>query len=194
MEKLTENMPRSSFAKKGSKSMRNENGTFWLSETPEKPGSISWGNASTRLCSWARLLDRKTGAGFYLFNTHWDHRAQPSRLKSAALLLERIDTRTHQDEPVILTGDFNASEESPEIKTLLTSDEVKLKNGFLVANPEVVQRGTFNHWDLQGGTGAMIDHIFVAQNLKVKSAQIVRHHREAQVPSDHFPVLAVCEW
>ncbi|MGB1260282.1 MAG: endonuclease, partial [Akkermansiaceae bacterium] len=33
------------------------NGTFWLSDTPKKPGSKSWGNGIPRICTWARLLD-----------------------------------------------------------------------------------------------------------------------------------------
>ena len=171
-----------------------ETGTFWLSETPQKPGSISWGNSNTRICTWARLVDRKSGEGFYLFNTHWDHKSQPSRLKSALLILKRIAARTHQEEGVILTGDFNAVEESPEILALLTAEKAKLRNCFLIANPKEPLRGTFNKWNPQGGKGAMIDHIFVTPNLEVKWAKIIRHHRGAQVPSDHFPVLAVCEW
>lgn len=174
----------------------NESGTFWLSETPEKAGSISWGNACTRVCSWARLVDRQTGEGIYVFNTHWDHKGQQSRVKSAALILKRIAARTHRDDAVILTGDFNASEESPEMQALLTSDVVGLKNCFLAIHHDAPLRGTFNHWNPQAGEGAMIDHIMVEKELKVKvkSADIIRPSEGAQVPSDHFPVLTVCEW
>ena len=38
-----------------------EGGTFWLSATPEKAGSKTWGNGVTRICTWARLVDRRTG-------------------------------------------------------------------------------------------------------------------------------------
>ena len=33
-------------------------GTFWFSDTPDVPGSKSWGNNITRICTWARLVDR----------------------------------------------------------------------------------------------------------------------------------------
>ena len=46
-----------------------ESGTFWLSDTPEEAGSITWGNACTRVCTWARLLDKKSGKALYVFNT-----------------------------------------------------------------------------------------------------------------------------
>ena len=39
--------------------MEVESDTFWLSETPEVP-STHWGNKHLRICTWARLLDRKS--------------------------------------------------------------------------------------------------------------------------------------
>jgi endonuclease/exonuclease/phosphatase family metal-dependent hydrolase len=33
-------------------------GTFWFSDTPEVVASRSWGNTITRICTWARLVDR----------------------------------------------------------------------------------------------------------------------------------------
>ena len=93
-----------------------ESGTFWLSDTPEKPASITWGNACTRICTWARLVEKQSGRAFYMFNTHFDHVSQPSREKSAVLIVERIAARKH-DEPFVLTGDFNVGEENPVATT-----------------------------------------------------------------------------
>lgn len=171
-----------------------ENGTFWLSDTPEKPGSVTWGNACTRVCSWARLIDKETGNGLYVYNTHWDHKGLASRERAAGLILSRISKRRYQEEAVVLLGDFNASESSSEVKLLLADESVGLRNSFLIANPEEGVKGTFNGWDLDGVNGAMIDHVFLSSKLKVESAAIIRHHQGEQVPSDHFPVLTVCEW
>ena len=33
-----------------------DSGTFWLSDTPETPGSITWGNTCTRICTWGRFI------------------------------------------------------------------------------------------------------------------------------------------
>ena len=38
-----------------------EHGTFWFSDTPEVPGSTSWGNDIPRICTWAHLRDRTSG-------------------------------------------------------------------------------------------------------------------------------------
>ena len=69
-----------------------ESGTFWFSDTPEVPASKSWGNNITRICTWARFIDRD-GRGFWHFNLHLDHQSQPSRERSTELLRRRIDAR-----------------------------------------------------------------------------------------------------
>ncbi|MBP7049625.1 MAG: endonuclease/exonuclease/phosphatase family protein [Phycisphaerae bacterium] len=38
-----------------------DSGTFWLSDTPEVPGSITWGNACTRVCTWGRFVCKDSG-------------------------------------------------------------------------------------------------------------------------------------
>ena len=45
---------------------------FWLSETPEIPGSKSWDAAITRMVTWAQFRDRKTKKIFYGTNS-WLH-------------------------------------------------------------------------------------------------------------------------
>lgn len=91
-----------------------EQGTFWFSDTPEKPGSITWGNAVTRICTWGRFVHKPSAKAFYVFNLHLDHVSQPSREKGAVLLEQRIAERMHPD-PVFVTGDFNAAETNTAI-------------------------------------------------------------------------------
>jgi len=93
-----------------------EAGTFWLSETPEKPGSKSWGNTISRICTWAHFIDKQTHRSFYVYNTHLDHQSQPSRERGIELIAARIAARTHAEDPVIITGDFNAGEDNPVIR------------------------------------------------------------------------------
>ncbi|MBW3624563.1 MAG: endonuclease/exonuclease/phosphatase family protein, partial [Armatimonadetes bacterium] len=105
----------------GRRFRREDGGTFWLSDTPEVVASKSWGNRVVRICTWARLKDRRTGRAFYVYNTHLDHESQPSRERSAQLLLERIRGRKHSD-PVILMGDFNAGEGNAAVRTITASE------------------------------------------------------------------------
>lgn len=163
--------------------------TFWFSDTPETPGSTSWGNRVTRICTWARLRDRASGRSFYLFNLHWDHESQPSRERSAGLLLERIATRDHPDDPVIVTGDFNAGEMNPAFRALVDATTVGLRDTFRERHPDARRVGTFNGFEGQRD-GDKIDAILVSEGWCVAEADIVRIARGGRFPSDHFPVTA----
>lgn len=160
-------------------------GTFWLSDTPEVVASTSWGNSITRICTWARLIDRGSGQTLYVYNAHYDHRSQESREKSSQLILDRIASRAH-DDPVVLMGDFNAGESNLAIISINDSD---LIHAYRALHPDETAVGTFNGFD---GTsdGEMIDHIFVSPGLKTIAADIDRTNDNAQYPSDHFPVWA----
>lgn len=83
--------------------------TFWLSATPETPGSRSWGNPIPRICTEATFTDTRPdsatrGAQFAVFNTHLDYESREARRRGLALIVSRLPT----DVPVVLTGDFNA--------------------------------------------------------------------------------------
>lgn len=168
-------------------------GTFWLSDTPEKP-SKSWGNRVLRTCTWARFVDKASGRTFFIYNTHLDHESQPAREKGARLILETMRGRTPAD-PIVLTGDFNAAEDNPAVKYLKGTDgasvrEVpKLVDTFRVLHPDAEEVGTFNAF--KGRTyGAKIDYIFVEPTTRTVDAAIVRTQRNGRWPSDHFPVTA----
>ncbi|MDZ7316681.1 MAG: endonuclease/exonuclease/phosphatase family protein [candidate division KSB1 bacterium] len=173
-----------------------ESGTFWFSDTPEVPGSKSWGNEIPRICTWAKLRDRRCGAVLFVFNLHLDHQSQNSREKSVELLLKKINEYAG-DEPVIVLGDFNAGEENPAIERLLNArspeDAVPwFRNAFRLCHPHEKMVGTFHGFSDQAGE-EMIDHIFVSKSFSVKTAEIVRDHPPGRYASDHYPVTAELE-
>jgi len=162
-------------------------GDFWYSDTPEQPGSKSWGNNITRICTWARFRDIDGNHALYVFNTHFDHESQPSRVKSAELLKERIASRKGGD-AVIVTGDFNAGEQNAAIVAML-SPELGLRDSFRVTNPDEKIVGTFNGFK-GTTTGDKIDYIFVDNEWEVLESTIDRTMPDGKCPSDHFPVIA----
>ncbi|MHC4209239.1 MAG: endonuclease/exonuclease/phosphatase family protein [Planctomycetota bacterium] len=164
-----------------------EQGTFWFSDTPQVPGSVSWGNRITRACTWARFRELKTRDSFYVFNVHWDHESQPSRVRSGALLRARIEARSHPDDPVIVTGDFNAGEANPAIRHL---KEAGLVDTFRILHPDVEPVGTF-HGFKGGRAGEKIDGVWVTPDWEIIQAAIDRTENGGRYPSDHFPVMAV---
>jgi endonuclease/exonuclease/phosphatase family metal-dependent hydrolase len=170
---------------------KKDQGTFWLSDSPGSSGSKDWGNFLPRIVTWARFVEKDTGAAVYVFNTHFDNSSERSRRKSAELLAERIAERKHPD-PVIVTGDFNAGESSEPIRYLkgeVDGSPVRLVDTYRVAHPRRRNVGTFNGWDGKT-TGPKIDYILVEPETDVRSARILRFNRDGRYPSDHFPVAA----
>lgn len=165
-------------------------GTFWFSDTPETPGSRHWGNTIPRICTWARLAEKASGRTFTVFNLHLDHQSQPSRERSARLLLERLRGTMG---PRIVMGDFNAGEQNRAIRALLDSSDPALVDTFRARHPQETAVSTFHGF--KGGTqGAKIDYIFVTGELETTEARILRDHKEGRYPSDHYPVTARVRW
>jgi endonuclease/exonuclease/phosphatase family metal-dependent hydrolase len=175
-------------------------GTFWLSDTPEVPGSNQWGGACVRICTWVRLVENSSGKAFYVFNLHLDHVSQSSREKSAVLLTQRIQSRSIKD-PFVVTGDFNSGEDNPVIRYLkdrtalrgadgtTSKSPIALVDTFRVLHPDATDVGTFHAFkgDRQGNK---IDFIFVRPAVKVLEARILYDNVDGRYPSDHFPVTA----
>ncbi len=177
-------------------------GYFWLSDTPEKPSSKTWGNNVTRICTWARMADAKSGATFYFYNTHLDHQSQPSRKKSVELIAAQLNARAMINDPVILVGDFNAGEDNEAIRYLTgelaraSSETVEpppspgLRDAFRVVHPDATEVGTFGAFEGRV-TGRKIDYVFVSESVTVHDASILLDSSDGRYPSDHYPVTAI---
>lgn len=161
-----------------------EHGTYWLSDTPEVVATRTWGNGHNRICTWARLIGIKgpeKGTAIYVYNTHWDHRSQPSRVKSGALMLKRIKTRSHQDDPYILMGDLNATTENPAVTQLLES-------GLLIDHGKTQMKSS-SHWKAELVPGLRIDHVFTSPSIKQATLEVESNgDAEHHAGSDHHPV------
>jgi endonuclease/exonuclease/phosphatase family metal-dependent hydrolase len=175
-------------------------GTFWFSDTPEVPASKTWGNRITRICSWARFVDRD-GSAFTHYNLHLDHESQPSREKSTALLLQRIAARPVPTEPVIVTGDFNTGEANPALHVLVGpggpaaapapgSTPPPFVDTFRMLHRDAKEVGSFSGFVFGRTTGDKIDYVLVQPGTTVLSAGIIRTAENGRYPSDHFPVVA----
>jgi endonuclease/exonuclease/phosphatase family metal-dependent hydrolase len=161
-------------------------GTFWLSDTPDVPGSTSWGNRITRIATWALLRDRTTGARFAVVNVHLDHESQPSRERGVALVLERL-RRLAPGLPVVFTGDFNAGEDNAAVAAVRAGG---FADTFRVRHPDAMFPGTFSAFR-GDSTGPKIDYVFARGPWDVADAAIVRARPGGRDASDHFAVTAV---
>ncbi|QDT00830.1 Beta-glucanase precursor [Adhaeretor mobilis] len=164
-------------------------GMFWLSNTPEEPGSMTWGNHYPRICTWARLFDRNSRHRVLALNTHWDHESQPARLKGAKVIAERLNSIAKPDEPILLLGDFNVGPQNPARHAL---QQNQLREAFLQVHDPTDSVGTYHNFKGKPSS-QKIDAILVSGNWKVLQANIDQHALDGRYPSDHFPVTAVLE-
>src|SRR5574343_145727 len=172
-----------------------QSATFWLSLTPEVPGSKSWDAAITRIVTWVHFRDRKTKKDFYAFNTHFDHMGKVARAESARLLLKKVKDIDGK-KPVIVMGDFNAEPEAEPIQILVDpANSDKLINSIgLSKTPHYGPTGTFNGFKNAELSDQPIDHIFLKNGGKVWQHATLSQTWKGRFSSDHFPVLATIEF
>jgi endonuclease/exonuclease/phosphatase family metal-dependent hydrolase len=167
-----------------------EDGTFWLSATPEIPGSVGWGAALTRISTWVRLYDTVKKDTLLFFNTHFDHISDSARVMSSGVLLGMVRELAGDNEFVI-TGDFNALPESLAI-TRMKEGDLAVDSYLISETPPSGEPYTFNGWKDKPGEGR-IDYIFVRNGMKVLSHKTDRIIEEGVFISDHWPVSARAE-
>ena len=96
-------------------------GYFWLSATPDRPGSQGWDSAYPRMATWVKLWDRENRHSLYVLNTHFDHVGETARAESAKLIHQFLD-QLPKESPVIVTGDFNTGEGSAPYQNAILND------------------------------------------------------------------------
>ena len=161
--------------------------TFWLSPTPEIP-SKGWDAALNRISTYAQFVDLQSKDTFWVFNTHFDHVGETSRMKSAELILQKMKEVTKgTNQAVIFCGDLNLNDDHPTIMFL----QSQLKDALLVSKQvKTKMNRTFNNFDLTTPASKRIDYIFTNSNVTVQSFETIVEPFGVSYPSDHFPILA----
>ncbi|MFC0264312.1 endonuclease/exonuclease/phosphatase family protein [Fontibacter flavus] len=169
-----------------------EEGTFWLSETPDAP-SKGWDAALNRVCTWGKFRTKKGKKQFYVFNVHYDHIGQEAREQSSLLVLQKIKSINKAGLPVIFMGDFNVTPDNPAYLTVIKNSD--FKDSRLISQiPSIGNQGTFNAYNWGKLPEGIIDHIFVSPKIKVVRHGILTDNYGMKYPSDHFPVMAEIIW
>ena len=188
-----------------------EQGTFWISETPDKVGVKGWDAALPRICSYARLQDKVTKRKFWFFNLHMDHVGVKARREGAKLIARKI-TEMCGNEPAMVSGDFNVDQNNEAYKTIVSQGV--LEDSYEKAEKRFSRNGTFNSFNPNLFTQSRIDHIFVTKHAKVShyatltdgywivnpdtpgsikgeaAPQEIKFEKYShRCPSDHYPVM-----
>ena len=160
-------------------------GTFWLSDTPDKP-SMGWDAACKRTATWTLMQDKASKKKFYYVNTHLDHVGVEARKNGLDLIVKKIAEINPDGYPMVLSGDFNIPQSAPELSVL----DGKMKSARTTA-AKTDNSITYNAWGKKE-SAAVIDHIYYSGFSSCPIFEVVtKPYYERNYISDHFPVKAV---
>lgn len=167
-----------------------DSGTFWLSETPEVPGSKSWDAAITRVCSWVKLEVKGTDRRFFVFNTHFDHVGEKARLESMRLIAQKVKGIAGEA-PFLLMGDFNCEPNSAPYAVTQDKSLWNVTDAWVSLAANANEKPcTFTGFKVEGAECRRIDYIFFNPYFKARKCRIINDHDGTHYPSDHLPVVA----
>jgi endonuclease/exonuclease/phosphatase family metal-dependent hydrolase len=166
-----------------------EEGTFWMSENPDKPGSKDWDAVFPRVVTWGKFREIDSGNEFYFFNTHFAIVKQ-ARKNSAPVLVSKFK-EIAGDTPSVVLGDFNTVEGSDPYRTITS---VLQDSKHLSFEGPKGPDGTSRGFKRDSKVGKRIDYIFVTPTVCVREYEVIDDtYGKNRRPSDHLPVTAVIE-
>lgn len=171
-----------------------ESGTKWLSETPDVPGSQHSTATSKypRIMTYVHLSRKSDGQEFLHVNTHLDYGTTPEQesVKFAQIEVLFSQIEKFANLPIIITGDFNATVDSPVYNRVVEEGYTEVAYDIPAEDREPTYHA------LMGTTGTLshIDFIFYK---KVHSYVYHSYYRictervDNENVSDHYPIFAV---
>lgn len=164
-----------------------DSGEFWLSETPNEIASRGWDAALPRIATWAKFKDLQSDEDFIHLNTHFDHRGDVARVRSAQLIIDKL-SELSDGLAVVVTGDFNVTPDSDAYATMISGvEDTKFNSESVPHGPD----GTFAGFTVELGERTdRIDYVFVGGDVKVLRYGVLSDQWNGRYPSDHLPVLA----
>ena len=161
---------------------------FWLSDTPDVPGSHFHLDQSgcPRICALATLVDRETATVFNFANTHLDHIGRYAKVCGASMIVSKV-LSGKEPLPFFITGDMNGRPNDPEILVFKKAPGV---NDLTDGIPD--DGFTFHNYGKVTGD-YKIDYIFSSGKLVEGTLKLHDDKVNGVFLSDHYPVSVVAE-
>jgi|GEM_PF-313431 len=157
-----------------------DGGTFWLEEPTDEPPDVP-ALGPKRICTWARLRDRRGGATLRIYNTHLQL-TEGARQRAVRIILDRVESGDVADE-VLIVGDFNAPPGAPSRSLFNAAGLVSAAE--LAGKP--VGLPTYQFY---GARVRSLDDVYLRRSRRRIGYQVVDAKPGNTFPSDHFGILA----
>jgi len=152
---------------------------FFFSETPDVIYSRTFNGSFPAFASWAIFRDQSSDAVFRVLNIHTDYASRTNRLRSAALVAERLAPWAEAGETVFVVGDLNARAGDKTFDMIADAG---------VSFAPVA--GATYHLNHGLNLFGAIDHIGVIGDPQIIGDPIVlRRKFDGEWPTDHYPVI-----
>ncbi len=172
-----------------------EQGTFWLSSTPDTM-SKDWDAGCYRTCSYAALVHKTSGTLVLAFNTHFDHQSETARTNSASLVVERMKALQEkytalgygENIATFCTGDYNCKPDTQAYANMIAGfDDMRSVADSLGCSESQI---TFQGFSDSGGS--IIDFIFTdSRGANTVSFKVCAEKVSGGFISDHYTLYGV---
>ncbi|MBI5366122.1 MAG: endonuclease/exonuclease/phosphatase family protein [Planctomycetes bacterium] len=173
-----------------------EHGDFWLSDTPDVPGSSTWGCKYPHKVTWARLAPRAAAGRPTLLclSTHLEEDPEKGEVRTKSVRVIRTWLAQHAAaEAVVVCGDFNAGETEPaHVAMMEPTPAPRLIDVWEAVRPNESNPGTVHRFTGRSQKKRS-DWIIVAGRVTPRKVQLDRWNRNGRYPSDHFALVAELE-
>ena len=96
-----------------------DDATFWLSDTPQTPGSATWGNARPRTCTIVRVIERSRARPLTTAATQLDRASPRARGLAVQAIARHITSLSPENAPAVLMADLAMPLTTPASRLLL---------------------------------------------------------------------------
>jgi exonuclease III len=164
----------------------------WLSDTPDTPGSRSWGSAYIRLANWALLQHTASNKRVRIINTHLEDNNPPVAVQQVQVMAQHIPP-ANTGELQIITGDMNSDVNSPALQFLFDNGWHDTYNTVHHTHNPGYTFHAFQGEQYSGDIQGKIDWILTRGHTHVLAAEIIRDRIESHFPSDHYFISATID-
>lgn len=166
-----------------------ENGTFWLSNTPDIISRYEDADC-IRICTWGKFTHKASGKEFIHLNTHLDHISEAARVFGAQKIVEFAEQTFPKETVLFLTGDFNENEQGKWFSVFQNAgfNDSRVISQKPYKGPYGTNTGVIFEENVPIKDYWRIDFIF-SNHHNVEEAHTIVYDSPS-LPSDHLPIYA----